>query len=113
MTPAGAIMNDRENEKKIYTKLVELLIADGYDVSVNDGGETTVKRSRDPDEIVAALRTTDEDTLIVTGPILRRSAVVQLVYGNAPDEVVADHSTSLQETMDKLDAWIEAQGLSG
>lgn len=76
-------------EAAIIRPIVQRGLDAGYSVSVFDGEEWTVKRSTDRDRIMAALGTTDEDSLRfrqddeIIGSI-------SLVYGNDPDEVVSD-----------------------
>lgn len=77
------------DEAKVVRPIIQRGLDAGYSVSVFDGEEWTVKRSTDRDRIMAALGTTDDDTVRfrngddIVGSIL-------LVYGNAPDEVVSD-----------------------
>lgn len=60
-------------------------------VSVYDGGAWTVKKSDDIATLVGALRTTDADEIVfhdrATGD---RCGWMHFVYGNSPDEVIAD-----------------------
>lgn len=53
-----------ELETRIVRKCAEDAIAQGYAVSVNDGEETTLKKSTDITAIMAAICSTDEDYLI-------------------------------------------------
>jgi hypothetical protein len=52
-------------EKLIAKQCIADLLAAGWLVSVNDGEETTVLDSTDPETILAAMFTTDEDYLYV------------------------------------------------
>ncbi len=81
-------------ERKIVERIVDDALAQGYGISVRDGGEVTVRRSTDRAEIVGALGTTGEDQLgfhlIVDGvPERRTFGMVWLVYGNDTD-VISD-----------------------
>ncbi len=68
-----------------------LLSRPGCSLSVHDGEETTVKASKDPAAVLAALGTTEADTLSAhAGPLGLGSFV--LIYGNGPGELIADHS---------------------
>jgi hypothetical protein len=86
------------NEKRLALELsiVRKLVADALvlncTVSVYDGEEWTVKRSSKLREIIAALRTTDEDVLQFRNADGRPVGKVWLVYGNMPYEVISDHS---------------------
>jgi hypothetical protein len=82
-------------------KLVAEAIAKGYHLSVNDGEEWTVKLSTDAKEVIAALASTDMDTLRVRGAEYtddegrRRRELVGdflLVWGLDDDETIADHT---------------------
>ena len=48
-------------EQRLAKKLVQAALNDGYTVSVSDGGEWTVRKSRDFQEIIDALATTGID----------------------------------------------------
>ena len=94
-------------ERRIIERLVTDAIAAGFAVSVDDGGETTVKRSRDLDEIMAAVMTTDEDYLYFhEGEGRSTNNWVHLVYGNDGWDVIADHSDN--EAMNALVAGASA-----
>jgi hypothetical protein len=83
-------MNDQE--KKYLREIIERAIADGCLCSVDDGECTTVRRSRDVDQILAALGTTEQDLLILSNNVGNDYVgAIDLVYGNAPDEVVCDY----------------------
>lgn len=80
-------------ERRIIERLVTDAIAAGFAVSVDDGGETTVKRSRDLAEIMAAVMTTDEDHLHIHRQDSRYAfGWVRLIYGNDGWDVIADHT---------------------
>ncbi len=78
------------SERCIITRLVRDAIWAGYSVSVYDGEETTVVKSRDAEEILGALATTSEDILRFYRPDNTRVGWVLLVYGNEPGVVIAD-----------------------
>ena len=81
-------------EARAARKLVKAALARELSVSVNDGEETTVRRSRKYSEIVDALCTTGEDYLSMYAPTGDRVGVFQLIYGNDDDgsELIADHT---------------------
>jgi len=81
-------------ESKIARKLVNAILARGLTISVYDGGETTLARSKDKRAILAAMGTTGCDTLTARNDSGARVASFMLVYGNAEDgsELIADHS---------------------
>lgn len=83
-------------ERKVVTKLVEAILAEGYVIDVNDGEETTVKGSSSKDEVLNALATTDHDFIITRNPaaLYGIKGTFFLVWGNDPsgEELIADHS---------------------
>jgi hypothetical protein len=86
-----------QTEFGIISGIVRRALAKSYTVSVNDDaagqGEWTVKRSRDPAEIIGALATTGGDLLRIHDDHGAKIGWVSLVY-NGDDTVVADHSDS-------------------
>lgn len=78
-----------EIETKLVTTLVNVAIDRGYSISVYDDyegdGEWTVKRERDPKVILAALRTTDGDTLRFYDDEGDRIGSVVCIWGNGED----------------------------
>lgn len=71
-------------ERKIATKLVATLLAEGFDLGVHDGEETTIRHSKDANEIVKALGATELDNLRVYEDG-ERIGTVLLIWGNAED----------------------------
>ena len=85
-------MDRIEIEKTIVRELVTRALNEGWTVSVGDSEEWPVMRSTNPEEIIEATRSTDQDCLL-----FHRAAdktcigYVDLVYGNGID-VISDHS---------------------
>lgn len=77
-------------ERALARTLVRKALARGYTVSVNDGEETVLMQSADERAIIAAMGSTDADTLIfaLNG---RRLGWVWLIYGNGED-LISDHT---------------------
>lgn len=76
-------------------KFVKLAIAAGCTLSVNDGGEWTVKRSDDEPAIMAALATTDCDRLLARRQLQDSETTASFLFvwqGGAPDELIADYT---------------------
>jgi hypothetical protein len=97
-------------EKAIFARCVESLLAQGYSISLNDGEETTVRKSREYADIIKASRTTDEDYLMVYGNGLVGS-FIWFIYGNDGPDVISDYSLRLEDALkdtlefaDKLDS---------
>ena len=81
-------------ERRIVGNLVKIGLDRGYDISLNDGEEWTVKNSKVFDEIMSAIMTTDEDLLLFRGLAGERIGTVFLVYGNDGWDVIADHTAN-------------------
>jgi|HubBroStandDraft_5_1064220.scaffolds.fasta_scaffold98903_3 hypothetical protein len=58
----------QELERRIVTQVIDSALAAGYQLSVDDGEEITVRRSVDKEEILKAMFTTDEDRLYFSKP---------------------------------------------
>lgn len=90
-----------EIEIKIATQLVDDILAAGHTITVNDGEEDTVIGSNNKTAILEALRTTDEDYLIIMDGDIRVGSI-WLIWGNGVD-VISDYGgpdelmTSLME----------------
>jgi hypothetical protein len=83
-------------ERRVARALVRMLLEADCAVSVDDGGEFTVKRSRSFRQITNALATTGEDTLWVRDFDGRRLGFILLVWGNneTGEELIADYTAS-------------------
>ena len=83
-------------ERRVARALVRLLLDADCTISVDDGGEFTVKRSRSLRQITEALATTGEDTLLVRDAEGKRKGVILLVWGNdeTGEELIADYTAS-------------------
>jgi hypothetical protein len=78
-------------ETQVATKLVQFLLARGYALSVNDGEETTVHMSKNEQEIIPAMFTTDEEILYVNCTVTNKMlGYIELIYGNGADCVIHD-----------------------
>lgn len=86
-----------DGERAVARKLVNAALAQGYNISVNDGEEWTVKRSVSTTEITRALCTTGEDYIRVQHKDGTSVGVFQLIWGNASDgsELIADHTDTI------------------
>lgn len=83
-------------EQQAAERLVDLILQEPMNlISVCDGEEWTVKRSRDRAVILAALATTDQDAIRVRdGATGASRGSFDLIWGNADDgsELIADHT---------------------
>jgi hypothetical protein len=100
-------------EKRIVRRLVRDLLAAGYSISVNNGGdENEIPYSRDYSQIAAALFATDDEHLLTRRPDGHNS-FVYLVYGNDGYDVVNDYGTSLEPMMGPINEWCDRMELRG
>ena len=93
-------------------RLCKIILKHGYSITVNDGEEDVVSKSKNMADIRAALYSTDEDYLYVYKEGKRTQVgCIYLVYDNSPDgsEVVCDHSTTkeITEIMNEFERGIE------
>jgi len=93
----------QEIERKIVTQIITDALAKGYTLGVNDGEEITLERCNDPETILKALFTTDDDWLLVYAADGKRIGWVRLIYGNDGYDVVNDHTTNLADIMTEAD----------
>ncbi len=85
-----ALQSRIATETLIAMQCVTTALDMGHSVSVNDGEEFTVEKSRDKKAIKAALQTTDEDYLHFYRADGTRIGWVFLVYGNEGWDVMSD-----------------------
>ena len=83
-------------EAAVARRLVKAMLARELSVSVNDGEEWTVKKSRTYRTIVDALCTTGLDYLRIYAPTGDYLGTFMLVWGNADDgsELISDYSAN-------------------
>jgi hypothetical protein len=79
-------------ERKTIRALCKAALDKGFLLSYNDGEAWPVKKTNNIAEIMPHVQSTDEATLMVTDKDGKKIASYFLVYGNAPDEVIADYS---------------------
>lgn len=80
-------------ERKIAAALVDAALSNGYTLSVYDGEETTVKKSREAAIIMEALASTDHDLLLIKKQGGAFVGNVLLIWGNGED-LISDHTNS-------------------
>jgi len=89
-----------EAERQIIVLLVEDILAAGYSLTVNNGVEDVLKRSRDEEAIFAAMSTTDEERLFLhKGAATKTFGWVRLVYGN-DGYISSDYTVNLEAVVD-------------
>ena len=91
-------------ETQAATKLVQFLLARGYALSVNDGEETTVHMSKNEQEILLAMFTTDEEILYVNCTVdYEMLGYIELIYGNGADCIIHDcFGASVERMVDEF-----------
>lgn len=84
-------------ERRIARALIDAALRDGLSLSVNDGEEWTVTRSRSAKDITEALATTGADTLRLTTQDNALVGHVLLIWGNGEDLIsdCTDNSRTL------------------
>lgn len=93
-------------ERCIIQAAIHGLLEAGYYVSVHDGEETAVNKSRNADTIFGETGATDEDYLIAytrENEKWQRVGMVWLVHGNGYD-VVCDYSVALESALSAANA---------
>lgn len=92
-------------EHQIAKATARALIAAGYKISVNDGEATVLKKSDDIADILSAMFSTDEDTLLayanpsLPGMGMNLVGWVKFIYGNAGWDVISDYTASLETVL--------------
>jgi hypothetical protein len=107
---APAIKRRHEVEVKIVKKTVADLIAAGYLLNVNDGGDELVLKepSTDVKALHDALINTDEDFLLVyKAGEKKRFGWVRFVYGNDGWDVINDYTTNLDPVMEGINKYAD------
>jgi len=79
-------------ERFIVKQIVGRALDKGYLLTVFDGEEFPVRCSDDAEAVMAELGHCDEEWLQVANADCKRIGSIFLVYGNEPDEVVADYT---------------------
>lgn len=82
-------------ERAIVRAFVDAVLKadDAYTLRVHDGEDFATDKTRDPDAIVQAIMSTDEDRLYVYNAE-RRIGFLYLVYGNSGWDVMADYTAT-------------------
>jgi hypothetical protein len=78
-------------ERKVIRALCKAALAKGFTLSYNDGEEWAVKRTSKLSDIMAEVHSTDEGLLLIRDSEAKKRANFYLIYGNSPDEVIADY----------------------
>jgi hypothetical protein len=88
-------------ELPIARKLVDTILARGFSISVNDGEETVLIRSKNKAEILEAMASTDHDWLYVFDGNDHRLGAIMIVWGNGTDIITDWVGTDLMDQLCK------------
>lgn len=99
----------KQSEQQTITKTVDALLAAGFEISVDDGEQITVKRSTDKETILGAMGTTEEDYLRVGRANENTFGWVRFVYGNEDWVAICDHTTNLEAILQPVFDWMDMQ----
>lgn len=93
------IVHDRQKlERQIAFKLIEELLAGGYELAIDDGEGIAVRRTRDEKTLREGLFSVDEEHILVYKPTDKtRIGWVFLVYGNDGYDVINDYAVSIED----------------
>jgi len=98
-------------ERRVVRRIVRALLAAGYEVSVNNGGDyNEIPYTKDFELINKTLFATDEEHILcrlVKNAEIIKTSFVFLVYGNSGWDVVNDYGTSLEPVMEPINRWAD------
>ena len=92
--------NPNATEVKIGESLVEVLLKDGFTITVEDGEEVTLRQSSCANEVKEAMCTTDWDNLYIYRKN-KRFGHVWLIWGNDCD-VITDWNERLDQYVNPI-----------
>jgi hypothetical protein len=93
-------------EKKIYTKVIDVLLGAGFGLSVDNGDNSSgsdsdyeyeIKNSTNREDILKAMYLCDEDRLFVHNLSDAPFGWVYFVYGNDGWDVISDYTVNLEK----------------
>jgi hypothetical protein len=88
-------------ERQIVTALIDHALAEGYELSIDDGQEQH-PWTTDRQAVIDNIMETDEDRLYLRKD--GHTAWVYLVYGNEGWTVICDYNTSLESLLEPINA---------
>jgi hypothetical protein len=96
-------------ERVLVRATAETLIAAGYTLRLNDGEGWASPKDANVAQIMDGCMSTDEDTLHVytTGGQRQHFGWVRFIYGNDGWDVIADHTTNLEEVLKPVNDFAE------
>lgn len=92
-------------ERKVLRKLLNAIREDGYHFRINNGEDFETEHTQDVELAMSNCMATDEDYVVVyrirpDDGTFQRIGKFWLVYGNSPEEVIADYGTN--ESMESM-----------
>lgn len=91
-------------EKKIAKAIIKTMRKAGYSISIFEGEDYSIRRSKNKADILEAMFSTDEDRIdlykkdALDGTV-KRHGWIMMIYGNDGYDVVNDYTTNLEELM--------------
>lgn len=82
---------------------VAVVLKYGNAIWVYDGEECALSGSTDAAAILAAMGTTEMDTLVYSPNHGQTLHSIALVYGNDPGETISDHSEGLESIIEEIE----------
>jgi hypothetical protein len=108
------------NEKAVVERTVTALLAHGYQLNVNNGGDDYELPAFTTDRaaVLAAMMETDDELLVTKDPRpemlgpdahgnARNGGWVRFVYGNSGEEVINDYTLNLEDALATVNAYAE------
>lgn len=92
-------------EQKAAKIIVDYFLKKGWSIEVDNGEYIEVKRTTDKNKIVSGMFSTDEDILRVAKD--DKKASILLIYGNGPEDIIADYGVSIDDEVTPLMEEIE------
>lgn len=87
-----ALSVSETQEREVVRAILDGIVAEGYVFSIFDGGEWVLRRSSNIEAALALMFSSDGDIVHVRTRTGERVGSINLIYGNAPWEVVQDHT---------------------
>lgn len=95
-------MNEEQRalENEVVSGVIDRILQSGWSISVHDGEEVAVRRSKDAEKIKGELNATETgDTLYIYDDDGRNMGWVRLIYGQSGWDVVNDYSPNLKKLL--------------
>jgi len=93
-------------ERQIIRALIDAALFASFLITVHNGEETVLIKSRDADAIMKEMFTTDDEMLYFYKSEAPKETFgwIKLVYGNSGPDVISDYTTNLEHLMKKPNA---------